>query len=542
MSLLVSPSVFQDRWYQTGAVDAIWNYFAMGNNGNPVVALPTASGKTHVITNFIKRALYQFPMSRFIVATHVKELISQNADKFAKSWPHAPFGIHSASLKSRDYRQPILFGGVQSMTKNLELFGHTDILFIDECHLVSPNDESGYQELIRYLRKINPYLKVIGLSATIFRQGLGLITDPHEGQIFHDICYNLCTMEGFARLIAEGYLSPLIPKRVNNEIDTSNLSLGANGDFNQVQASAALTDRVTWAALQEALPFGYNRRSWIAFASGVERAEKVAEMLNQMGISATAVHSKLKDPKERDRRILAHQRGEVRCLVGNNIFTTGYDHPPLDFCIDLQPTMSVAKHVQKYGRLMRPSPATGKENGLILDFGGNVRRCGPINDPYIPHRKGQSGGDVPVKVCDACGTYNHISARFCDGCGEPFEFETKIVKQANEQEILKSDLPIVEAFIVDSVFYWKHISNKTGVPILVATYWSGLQRFSDWVSVENPKAKHFYYEWWRARSVAEPPATVDECLTITSRNELRKPSVIHVWMNKAQPEIIRAEW
>jgi DNA repair protein RadD len=533
-------SAYQERWYQAQAVDAIWDYFSQGNNGNPVVALPTAAGKTHIISNFMKKALYYYPQTTFGVVTHVKELIEQNADKFSKAWPHAPFGIHSAGLKTRDYMQPIIFGGVQSMVKNPEIFGRRDIMFIDECHLVSPNEESNYQTLIKEWRKINPYMKVVGLSATIFRQGIGYITDEHEGRIFHDICYNLCTIEGFARLIAEGYLSPLIPKRTNIEIDTSSLSLGSNGDFNQKQLAASSTERVMYAALCEALPYGANRRSWLAFASGIENCEKIANMLNQMGISATFVHSKLKDPNERDRRIKAHKNGEVRCLVGNNIFTTGYDHPPLDFIIDLQPTMSIPKHVQKYGRGMRISPETYKENCLVLDFGGNVRRCGPVNDPYIPRRKGQGGGDVPIKVCEHCGTYNHISARICDGCGMPFEFETKIVKKASTEEILKSDLPIIEIFPVDSVYYWKYTSKTSGLLMLAATYWSGLQRFTDYVSVENPKAKHFYYEWWRQRHAVEPPETVDECLKYIA--ELRTPVRIHVWVNNKQQKITRVEW
>jgi len=555
MNLINPVNQYQERWYQRDAIQSIFDYFDAGNNGNPVLALPTAAGKTHVISGFIKRVLNTYTSQRFMVATHVKELIEQNADKFSKAWPHAPFGIYSAGMKSRDYMQPIIFGGVQSMVKAPELFGHRDMLIVDEAHLVSPAEGSNYQLLIGKadgydergkfvpgygLRKINPNLKVVGLSATIFRQGIGYITDEHAGRIFTDIAYNLCTMEGFARLIAEGYLSPLIPKRTSIEIDTSEFTRGANGDFNQKQLQdAANRERVTHAALTEACRFGYNRRSWLVFASGIEHAENVSNMLNSFGISSTFVHSKISND-ERDKRINAHKDGRVRCLVGNNIFTTGYDHPPLDFIIDLQPTMSVAKHVQKYGRGMRVSPDTYKENCLILDFGGNVRRCGPINDPYIPKRKGEGSGEVPVKICEACGTYNHISARFCVDCGEPFEFQTKIVKKAGEEEILKSDLPITEIFDVTNVIYWKHISAKTGIPALVCSYYVGLTKFDEWVNFENPKARHFANEWWRARSPDDPPVTVDDALTKT--RFLRVPRQISVWTNRKHPMITRVIW
>jgi hypothetical protein len=90
------------------------------------------------------------------------------------------------------------------------------------------------------------------------------------------------------------------------------------------------------------------------------------------------------------------------------------------------------------------------------------------------------------------------------------------------------------------VYYWKHISKKTGYEMLAATYWSGLERITEWVSVQNPKAKHFYYEWWRQRSPVEPPATVDEALSHTT--QFRTPVRIHVWTNKDPKQVTRVEW
>lgn len=541
MNLLASPRPpHEKRWYQVEAVQAIWDYFNDGHKGNPLIALPTGAGKTHVIVDFIKSVMAVYRNQRFHVVTHVKELIEQNANKFHEAWPYAPYGIHSASLKSRDFQQPIIFGGIQSIVKRLELFtvdNAPHLVFVDEAHLIPPSDESNYQKYIAHLRSINPFVKFIGLSATPYRQGMGLITEEHEGRIFTDIIYNLCTIEGYSRLIAEGFLSPLIPKRTEIEIDTTNLAIGANGDFNQKQLQeAANRERVTYTALNEACRYGANRRSWLAFASGIEHAENVATMLRSFGVPAAAVHSKMQDASERDRIIRAHKAGELRCLVGNNIFTTGYDHPPLDFIIDLQPTMSVPKHVQKYGRGMRPAPY--KENCLILDFGGNVRRCGPINDPYIPKRKGKSGGDAPVKICD-CGTYNHASARFCVGCGEPFEFDTKIVRKANEEEILKSDLPQVETFPVDNVFYFKRMT-KSGYFAMVCSYMSGLSRYDEYVNIENPKGRHFANEWFRARWNGELPKTVDAALEITPN--LKVPRFVKVWVNRKFPQVIGVEW
>ena len=226
----------QSRWYQEEAISSIFQYFAE-KNGNPVIAMPTASGKTHVIGGFMQRVLGMWPDQRFIVATHVKELIEQNATKFAAIWPNAPYGIHSAGMNTSDTMHPIIFGGIQSMVKNPQAFGHRDLMIVDECHLVSPNDGTRYQGFIAALREVNPKLKVIGLSATIYRMGIGLLTEKHEGQVFTDVCYDLTTLENFDRLIREGWLTTLIPKRTSVQIDVSSVDINS-GDYNQRQLEA----------------------------------------------------------------------------------------------------------------------------------------------------------------------------------------------------------------------------------------------------------------------------------------------------------------
>src|SRR5438128_8143012 len=163
----------EKRWYQREAVDSLFDYFRehpgydlQGTpiEANPLVCLPTGTGKSHVIGDFTREAMQTFPSTRVIMATHVKELIKQNAAKLQEAWPLAPLGVYSAGLKSRDFMQPIIFGGVRSMVKKVDIFGKRDLLIIDEAHLLSPSEDTSYQELIGVpyksgLRKANPFLK-----------------------------------------------------------------------------------------------------------------------------------------------------------------------------------------------------------------------------------------------------------------------------------------------------------------------------------------------------------------------------------------------
>lgn len=548
-------NMYVNRWYQDEGEYAIFDYFQSGNTGNPVVAMPTGVGKSIVIANFIRRVFENWPNQRIMMLTHVKELIEQNAEKLMSVWPTAPLGIYSAGLKSRDMILPVVFGGVQSVSKaikksietddgtpeHLKHFGWRDLVIIDECHLLGPNEDTMYQFVINELLKINPHLKVIGLTATPYRLKQGMITD--EGGLFTDICYDITGIEAFNRLIAEGYLSPLIPKQTNVEIDTSNVGMN-RGDFNNKQLNDA-ADEITYEAVKEMVEQGYDRKSWLVFASGVENAEHVASMLQSFGIPAAASHSKLK-AKENDARIKAFKSGELRALVNNNKLTTGFDHPPIDLIAMLRPTMSPGLWVQMLGRGTRPSPDTQKENCLVLDFAGNTRRLGPINDPVKPKKPGKGGGDAPVRICEVCGVYNHASARECMSCGNEFSFETKIFSTAGTDELLRSNTPIVEYFNVQKCIYNLHEKKNadgilTSPPSIKVSYFCGFQMFNEWVCLEhNGLPAKRARDWWRQRHFEEPPVTTYEALQKVS--QLRVPTRIRVWTNKKYPEILSVEW
>ena len=80
------------RYYQAEALDALYNYFLTHENGNPIIALPTGTGKSVLPAAFIHGILRQWPNQRFGMITHVKELIQQNAEELLRLWPTAPLG------------------------------------------------------------------------------------------------------------------------------------------------------------------------------------------------------------------------------------------------------------------------------------------------------------------------------------------------------------------------------------------------------------------------------------------------------------------
>ena len=543
------------RNYQWDAICAIWEYFKSGNTGNPVVAMPTGTGKSHVIGGFIRTVFDAFPNQRVMVLTHVKELIEQNHNKLLEMWPTAPAGIYSSGLNKRDLYSSITFAGIGSVIRRAEEFGHIDILMIDEAHLVSNNETTMYQKFISLLLIRNPYLKVVGLTATPYRLTDGMLTD--EGGLFTDICFDLTTMEQFNKLVSEGYICPLIPKKTDLYLNVDGVHV-RGGDFIPKELQGAVDKyEITEAAVRESLELGHDRKSWLTFTAGVEHALHTVEMLNGFGITAKAVHSGNKQYKmsgrERDEAILQFKRGEIQALVNNNVLTTGFDHPPIDLILMLRPTSSPGLWVQMLGRGTRPLYAEGfdlntkegrlaaidasdKQNCMVLDFGGNTKRLGPINDPVVPNKKGKKGGEAPVKVCEECDTWVHASVRICPVCGFEFSFQTKLKQGAGTDALIKGDFPVTEEFVVEHITYDSHVKMDKPA-ILKVTYYCDLRAFSEYVciSYDGPIVNRAR-QWWKERSETPMPITAEGALELA--DSLIPATSLRVWTNKKNPEIL----
>lgn len=538
----------QLRYYQEEAILAVYNYFAKAS-GNPVIAMPTGTGKSVVIAELCRSILHWFPGQRLLMLTHVKELIQQNFDKLLTVWPMAPAGIYSAGLGRREIR-PITFAGIGSVHRKPELLGHVDLALIDECHLISPNQATTYRKLLDALLKINPRLKVVGFSATPYRLGQGLLThDVPQGNgtirkaLFTDICYDITSFESFNRLIAEGFLAPLVTKKTKREIDLSNVGIVA-GEYNLQDLQAAVDrDEVTKSAIDEIEKQAGERKRWLVFSIGIDHARHIKEEFLARGYAVECVDNDT-EAKERDRIVTWYKSnpdGRIRILVNNRIFTVGFDCPEVDLIATLFATQSPGLWVQTLGRGTRPAP--GKADCLVLDFGGNTKRLGPINDPVLPRKKGKTGASVaPVKLCEPCGTYNHASARFCCSCGAEFLQEVKFGTEASSEEVMRlkpADAPNVVVMPVTKVEYSRHVSRHEGKPdSLKVAYWSGPRCFFEYICLEHPgyagkKAR----DWWRARSPYEPPISITQALPMVA--DFVPPSHVRVWENrKPLPQVL----
>lgn len=452
--------MIQLRPYQQHAIAALYDWF-QHHSGNPVLVLPTGSGKSVVLSELCRDAITSWPETRILVLSHVKEILEQDATKIRQHWPAAPLGVYSAGMGMKRLAQ-ITVAGIQSIRLKAAALGHIDLAIIDECHLVSHKDEGTYRALIAELSAINPALRVVGLTATPWRLNHGVITEGRETLFSGPLVEPVSITE----LIALGHLCPLSSKLTQAKIDTTGLHTRA-GEFidSELQERASLSME---QVAGEIVLRGQERRAWLAFCAGVQHANDLADAIAGYGITTATVTGST-SKKERERILSDFKCGRIRCLTNANVLTTGFDYPGIDLLAMVRPTLSPTLYVQMAGRGMRP--ADGKADCLVLDFAGNVERHGPIIAVEPPPKKGEKKGDASTKTCPNCFEILHASAARCPQCGYQFPKEEKVYRLRND-DIMGGDL-IKEM----SVTRWRwsvHTSRTSGKQMLVVTYYGAL--------------------------------------------------------------------
>ncbi len=568
-SILAPPTL---RPYQQEAVRRVVAHFR-GSDDPAVVVLPTGSGKSLVIAELARLA-----RGRVLVLAHVRELVEQNHAKYAAYGLSAD--IFSAGLKRKESSRQVVFGSVQSVVRGLGRFaspvdgqGAFTLLVIDECHRVSPAEDASYRRVIEALRRANPRLKVLGLTATPYRLGQGFIYHRHHhGMVRGDesCFFRDCVFEQPLRLmVKQGYLAE--PRRIDAAVERYDFSAlfstsgpVASGLFREEELNrVAAGNRATPGIIAEVVERARDRQGVMLFAASVAHAE---EILGYLPAAEAALVTGETPSVERERLIAAFKARELKYLVNVAVLTTGFDAPHVDLIAILRPTESVSLYQQIVGRGLRLSP--GKRDCLILDYAGNpwdlyapevgspkpdadsepvqvpCPACGHANlfwgkrdgELVIEHfgrrcqglvedesgKRQQCDFRFRFKVCGDCGAENDIAARRCHGC------QTLLV---DADDKLKAALRLRDARVLRVAgMQLEATVNGRGLARLKVTYHDedGVT-LAEWFALETPAqrgafAAAFLRDHLRAPGVPWRPASPEE--VVAERRRLRHPDFV----------------
>lgn len=399
------------RPYQQAAVDAAIT--ELKRCLDPIlIEAATGAGKSHIIAA-IAAWLHGVSKKSVLCLAPSKELVEQNHAKYLATGN--PASIWCASI-SKSLAHPVVFGTPRSVLNSADKFGSRfAAIVIDEAHRMDPTTIA----ICDHIKRQNPKLRVIGLTATPYRLGSGYIYRIDDGgqalddtqtrdPFFVRLVYRITARE----LIAGGYLTPpVLDKPQADSYDTSGLTLNRMGQFDAAAVERAFEGmgRKTAQIVAEVVEVSRSRQGVMIFAATVQHAKEVMASLPP-ALSEIVTGDTPK--KDRERIIRAFKARQIKYLVNVAVLTTGFDAAHVDVVAILRATESASLLQQIVGRGLRLDD--GKTDCLVLDYAGNVERHCPDGDIFAPQiavKGGGSGSGTIDAECQSCGFVNQFSAR-----------------------------------------------------------------------------------------------------------------------------------
>lgn len=373
---------------------------------------PTGAGKTEIAVYLAAREAEKGGHTLFIVER--KTLCSQAVMRFER------YGLKTSILRAEDTR---LVGGdvtvasIQTLSSRrgrdyvVEILDKSTLIIVDEAHII-------YKHHKEILGGIGGGKRVVGMTATPLRQGMGLIFD------------GLVKCKSYRWLIENGYLVPAmyyIPDSRDVEEGLKRMEVSQTGDYKQDALSRLMSGKaIVGDTISLWKKFGEARQT-IVFCVDIDHSKFVAEKFNEEGIPASHIDC-FTCEEERSEAFCKFRSGDIRVLCSVGVLSTGFDEPNVECIILARPTLSTILHIQQVGRGLRPYP--GKKDCIVIDQALNVQRHGFVEDfePKEDLSKIEKTDDYKKKrdkkakkliICPKCNLAHSSPPKdgLCAGCG-----------------------------------------------------------------------------------------------------------------------------
>ena len=461
------------RDYQIQFIRDIYNQVRAGSKRILGVS-GTGSGKTVIASKIVADAVSKGRKVLFIV--HLDVLVGQTYEKFAA------FGVECGFIKAgwqENKSALVQIASAQTLPRRTWWRKDfiPDLIICDEAH------ETTWMSVVSELIEENNKAILIGLTATPYRlskkQGMGdkydaLVAAPTPGE-----------------LINRGFLCGPIYFGIKPP-DLSKVKTIA-GDYSEPGLSEVMNDSQVLDSMYKNWQRLAKDRKTIAFAVDVAHSKAIAQKFNDNGITAehldgsTPIHIR----QQMFRRLA---NGQTQVLSSCQALQIGFDCPPADCVLMCRPTKSKSIYFQQLGRGLRTSP--GKQNCMVLDQAGNVKRFGFVEDiKSFKLTKGMDAqGEAPVKSCPDCDAvlYNFVTE--CPHCGYIFpksEIEKPLGEMVQIQKKTKKAKPVEDPLWQEKIQFVRN-SLATAWQYKMKPGWV-YYRFAEKFPNEQPRKEMFLH-------------------------------------------------
>jgi len=388
------------RPYQDTAIQQIDEHFR--NEVRRIILWAImGAGKTTMAAWMIERALkYQYPTMFVVRGRELVKNASETLDEYKIDHSVCMAGHYRYSQK-----KTIQVCSIDTLkARDLWPFkGQQPVIFLDEAH-------KDYSDIFEQY----PDAFFIGMTGTPFTDmsAYEAVVHPIEGFELRDM--------GF--LVPEKIYCPHI-------IDVSAVKIKA-GDFDKKQLESVVTQSaIVGNIIQDWIDYAQGRPT-VCFAVSIEHSKQLAHAFMEAGISAVHIDAKSSD-EERESARRGLITGKIKIVCNVDIFSVGWNCPPVSCILLARPTWSLTWYLQAIGRGLRSFD--NKSDCIILDSAGNVFRHGT---PYRvrevslekPSKKKGRKMDISVCTCEECFYVFESQNSECPACGWIKPKKERIVK------------------------------------------------------------------------------------------------------------------
>ncbi len=431
------------RPFQVDSHEKLRQGFRDGHKKQLIMA-PTGAGKTYLGLRICNEAIQKGKRAVFLCdRTTLIDQTSAVADRYGMS----SHGIIQAQHWRRNASLPFQIASVQTIARR-EFWPQLDILVVDEAH-------TTYKAWVDFVKTTNA--AVIGLSATPFTVGLG--------KVFSNLV-NATTMYDLTQS------KVLVPLRIFSCHRPDMQGAETKGGEWTDKAAEERELKIVGDVVTDWIKFADNRKT-IIFGATINHCEEMCRQFISSGIMA-AVFTSETTAKEREILLREYRRenSELKILISVEALAKGFDVPDVGCICDARPLRkSLSTAIQMWGRGLRSSPETGKEDCYLLDFSGNiVRFFKDFNEIYF---NGLAELDSGEKLDKTIRKDEDFEPTGCPKCGYK-PFHKRCLSCGHEKVVMRTTeaLPgeMQEIFIGDGANKKKLADNAKHLWDQVCTY------------------------------------------------------------------------
>lgn len=423
----------QPRPYQQEAINStieeIKKYARQGKSAHLIIDAGPGAGKT-LLMAFLAKHVFERG-GRVVQLARQPILAKQNYDEMYECG--IPAALYAAKFNRRQVAQVTVATEGTIANSLHDMNKPVDLLLLDECHTLSPDDEDTQMNtIIRHLddvtTKAGRKMHVVGLTGSPFRG----VTPLTSFDFWHDTVFNI----GTDKLTELGYLSVPVfgfADADDDALDFSSVNTRSGSwefsekELDEIAMSDAGKKKLV-RILMQVIEKTKDRNQRIVFASTKRHAREIRRILIALGIDKSKIGLVTDDSSEaeKDRVIMLSKEGKLDWLINVSVLTTGFNSPLIDVVVYLRPIGSLVLLIQSMGRGARlledwmKEAGFHKENYLVLDYAGVFDRLGhllddPTTGEALAQRDKSRGEDKP---CPRCHEMNSKAARRCRGKDE----------------------------------------------------------------------------------------------------------------------------